>query len=142
MTLGQLQTKANSVLATLWPVIQSKQDAYFVKHGTYFGLCWSPPTAVVDGVDTDLIMDKPSRGNVLADIDFSVIPVPFQLSIERIGQNQPQNIALEGQPIVWGNNGDTYKAWIRVELPNGDIYMRNRTKDNTDSGWFKFTETL
>ena len=137
-TLIEIRDKANAKVAILWPIIQAKEDAYFAKHGTYFGLQWSPSSPVVDGVDTDLIIDKPSRGNVLEDIDFTIESVPFQLSIERIGQNSPRNTAAKGEQIVYGDNGDTYKAWIRVQLPNGDVYMRSRTRDNEDSGWFKF----
>ena len=144
MTLIELRDKANAKLATLWTVIQAKEDAYFAKHGTYFGLRWSPSSPVVDGVDTDLILDKPSRGNFLEDINFDLEQVPFQLSIERIGQNKPRNSTpwidrTQPEPTpTYIDNGDSYKAWIRIQLLNGDIWMRSRTKDNTDSGWFKF----
>lgn len=141
-TLIEIRDKANAKLATLWPVIQAKQDAYFTKHGQYFGLRWSPAAPVVDGVDTDLIIEKPSRGNVLADIDFTIESVPFQISIERLNQSRPNDTALkisdEPKPApVYGATGETYRAWVRIQLPNGDVYMRSRMQDNTDSGWFK-----
>lgn len=143
MTLTELRDKANTKLAELWPIIQLKEDMYFTKHGRYFGLRWSPSGRVVDGADTDLIVNKPSRGNVPADIDFTVTSVPFQISIHRLHQCEPKNIAYHvdlSQPkpsFVYGGTDETYIAYVRIELPNGDIYMRSRTRDNVDSGWFK-----
>lgn len=122
MTLTQLRNKANAKLADMWPVIQSRQDAYFTKHGKYFGLRWSPSSAVVDGVDTTLTLNRPSRGHVSEDVTWGSDTVPYQIRIFRINQDTPE---------------ETFQAFVRVELPNGDKWERNRYQDNTDSGWYQ-----
>lgn len=147
MTLTELRNKANARLATLWTVIQSKEDAYFAKHGQYFGLRWSPQTPIVDGVDTDFVIQLPSRGIHPADVSFSEPQVPFQIMIERINQKEPINTAHRdlGQPEpepIYAPTGETYKAIVRIELPNGNVWFRERLQDNTDSGWYQRTQIL
>lgn len=143
MTLQELRTKANAKLATLWPIIQAKEDAYFVKHGQYFGLRWSPTIAVVDGVDTNLTLSFPSRGISQADVTFDPTDVPFQIMIERVNQVKPNDVSVWSdlrQPKpepVWGPTSETYKATVRIELLNGDVWVRERLQDNTDSNWYQ-----
>lgn len=143
-TLQEIRDKANTKLATLWPVIVAKEEAYFTNHGQYFGLRWSPANPVVDGVDTPFVLEKPSRGSVLADIQFDMENLPFQIMIERLNQQPPRNITpwvdlTKPEPApTWGASGETFKAHIRIELPNGDVYRRSRTRENEDSGWNKF----
>lgn len=121
MTLAELKTKANAKLADIWTVIQAKEDAYFAKHGKYFGIRWSPVAEVVDGVGTDPVINRPSRGHVAEDVDFPATQVPFKIQIFRISQE----------------DNETYQAFVRVQLPNGDKWERNRYQDNTDSGWYQ-----
>lgn len=144
MTLEELKTKANARLVTLWSEIQTREDNYFIKHGQYFGLRWSPSAPVIDGLDTQLTIELPSRAIHQEDVSFSAVDLPFQLSIERLVQSSPRDTALwldKEQPKpepVWGATEETYRAWIRVQLPNDDVWMRSRERDGNDSGWFKF----
>lgn len=120
MTLAQLRDKANAKLADMWPVIQAKEDAYFANHGRYFGLNWSPALEVVDGVDTTLTLDHPTVEHVAADVTFSET-VPYQIQIFRMSQY----------------DNEYYHVYVRVKLPNGDVWQRDRKQDNTDSGWYQ-----
>ena len=124
-TLVQIRDKANAKLAELWPVLQAKQDAYFAKHGKYFGLRWSPEAVVADGVDTEFVLNRPSRAHIAEDVTWGSEQVPFQLQVFRLNQDTPQ---------------ETYQAFIRVELLNGDKWERNRTQNNVDSGWYQLIE--
>ena len=143
MTLAQLKTKANAVLADFWTVLQNKEDAYFVKHGTYFGFNPSPALKVVDGVDTDLVIEHPQNriGHHLEDLDFPTTQLPFQIQVMRMNQQMPKDIAEHpigsNNPVEYGQTGEYYHAFVRIELPNGDVYLRDRTKDGVDSGWYQ-----
>lgn len=122
-TLQQVRTKANDRLATLWGVITTKQDAYFAKHGTYFGFNWTPALAPLDGEDTAFIINRPSRFHVAADADFNGEPtVPFSIQIIR-------------------HDGETqgYTAYVRINW-EGTIYERSRTNQNVDSGWYIYDQ--
>jgi len=121
MTLTELRNKANAKLADMWPVIQAKEDAYFANHGRYFGLNWSPSLEVVDGVDTNLDLSHPSVEHISADVTFPATVVPYQIQIFRMSQY----------------DNEYYHVYVRVELPNGDKWERNRKQDNTDSGWYQ-----
>lgn len=128
MTLNQLKTKADTVLLDIWTAIVNKEDAYFAKHGRYFGLNWTPATPVVDGVDTDLgELQKPSRFFDEADVSFPVnYKTPFQIQIIRHD----------------GPEGQGYTAWARATLPNGDVYMRSKGRGahSQDNPWFKYED--
>lgn len=144
MTLAQLKTKANAKLVDFWTVLQAKEDAYFAKHGTYFGFNPSPATKVDDGVDTDLVIEHPQNrtGHHLEDLDFPATQLPFQIWVMRMNQQIPINTATfnlgEAEPTpIYAQTGEYYHAFVRVELPNGDVYLRNRTKDGVDSNWYQ-----
>ena len=121
MTLAEIRTKANAKLADMWPVIQAKEGAYFTKHGRYFGINWSPTLEVIDGVDTDLEVSHPTVEHRQADVTFPATQVPYQIQIFRMSQY----------------DNEYYHVYIRVKLPNGDVWERNRKQDNTDSGWYQ-----
>ncbi len=117
-TLAQVRTKANDRLATLWGVITAKQDAYFAKHGTYFGFNWTPSLSPLDGEDTAFSLNRPSRFHFADDVDFTGEgTAPFSIQIIR------HDGAEQG-----------YTAFIRVNH-EGTIYQRSRTHLNVDSGW-------
>lgn len=121
-TLTQIRTKANTVLADFWSVLQTKQDAYFAKHGKYFQLITSPSTLVEDGVDTTFTVIKNPTNPFNADLNFTYAsPVPFQLEVhEWVG------------PVERG-----YTGFVRIKLLNGDIWQRNRDSKNNDTNWFQ-----
>lgn len=124
MTLAELRTKANAKLADMWPVIQAKEDAYFATHGRYFGMKWSPSLEVVDGVDTDLTLEHPTTEHIAQDVTFPATQVPYQIQIFRMSQY----------------DNEYYHAFVRIKLPNGDVWYRDRKQDNTDSGWYQVIE--
>lgn len=125
MTLQELQTKANAKLATFWSLLQTKQDAYFAKHGKYFQLIVSPTNAVIDGLDSDFVATSPSDEVHQIDVDFAFAEkIPFQIRVDE-----------------WvGPSGKGYKATVLVKIPDGRIFSRNRDSDNNDSGWFEVIE--
>lgn len=137
MTLQELRDKANAKLADLWPILQAKEEAYFTKHGQYFGLRWSPNADVVDGIDTAFAPEYPSRAIQKLDVVFAAVDVPFRMLIERINQTAPNNTAPFGEPPVYGPTAESYRVWVSVTLPNGDTYQRSRTRDGIDSGWLQ-----
>ena len=124
MTLAELRDKADAYLATFWSVLVTKEEAYFAKHGRYFGFNWSPSTEVVDGVDTDFVLNPPSRFFEAADVSFPATQVPFQIQV--IHHHGPQ--------------GQGFTGWVRVKLPNGDAYMRSKGygAHSEDRAWFKY----
>jgi hypothetical protein len=128
MTLAELRDKADTKLATLWSVLVTKEDAYFAKHGRYFGFNWSPSTEVVDGVDTDFVLNPPSRFFEAADVSFPATKVPFQIQI----------ICHDG-PL-----GKGFTATVRVKLPNGDVYMRSKGygEHSEDRSWYKYAREI
>lgn len=126
MTLQQLKTKADAKLTDFWQALSAKQDAYFAKHGTYFGFNWTPSQKIVDGVDTDMgELQRPSRKHYAADVSFPITTqLPFQIQVER----------------QHGPNGHGYTAVIRAELPDGRIFMRRRDNLNNDTNWYEYIE--
>lgn len=129
MTLAEIRTKVDNWLADKWVnVIVPKEEAYFAKHGRYFGMNWSPSTEVVDGVDTPFVFNQPSRFFVAEDALFSVPDIPFQIQI----------ICHDGPT----GKGFTGKA--RVKLLNGDVYMRwqGYGEYGETRSWFKYEEPV
>lgn len=123
-TLKQLQDKANPILADFWTLLQSKQDAYYAKHGKYFQLLVSPESPVVDGMDSDFSVRKPSDEKFALDVD---VPwsekIPFQIQVnEWVG---PQGAGYEAQ------------VWVQYQ---GKTYSRHRDNAQNDSGWFEVIE--
>ena len=125
MTLAELKTKADAKLVTFWGVLTTKEDAYFAKHGRYFGFNWSPSMEVVDGVDTDFVLNPPSRFFEAAAVSFPATTVPFQIQV----------ICHDG-PL-----GKGFTATVRVKLPNGDVYMRSKGygAHGEDRAWYKYS---
>lgn len=117
MTLTQLRNKANAVLANFWAELQTKQNAYFAKHGKYFQLLITDD--VVDGVDTTFIVRKPNDELHAIDVDFTFnSPVPFSISVDE-----------------WVGETRGYSATATVQLPDGRKFRRTRDINNVDSGW-------
>jgi len=107
-TLAEIQQTANTFLTNLWGIIQTKEEAYFAKNGTYFGIRWSPTEIPDDGVDVPFVLNRPSRSHIAEDVDMSAVTqVPFSLKIER--HNGPE--------------GQGYSAYVRVQK-NGNVYER------------------
>jgi hypothetical protein len=123
MTLAELRDKADAKLATFWTALVTKEEAYFAKHGRYFGFNWSPSLEVVDGVDTDFVLNPPSRFFVAEDVSFPATTVPFQLMVS----------------CHHGPLGKGFEAWVKVKLPNGDIYLRSKHYGfyGEDRPWYK-----
>jgi len=117
-TLTQIRNKANDKLATLWPALVSREDAYFAKHGKYFQLMVTGE--VVDGVDTPLQVIPAPDEQHLEDVDTTLNDtIPFQLYVD-------EHVAPEG-------NGFSLTAI--VTLLNGDKYLRRRNSYGDDTGW-------
>jgi len=123
MTLGQLQTKANAKLVPFWQMLIDKQPSYFLKHGKFFQLLIT--SRVVDGADTNWILQHPSDEVHQIDVDFPWSDtIPFQISVDE-----------------WVGEDRGFFTTATVELPNGDRYRRTRKAtaviadavyDNTD----------
>jgi hypothetical protein len=117
MTLLELQAKANPILVNFWNALTTRQDAYFTKNGRYFQLLISPTTPVVDGVDSDFTLRAPTYETKVADYNLSFTDkIPFQVEVHQHGDKG-------------------YTAYVWARLPNGNIYLRSRSSDNSDSGW-------
>lgn len=119
-TLIQIRDKANVILGDFWSVLQTKQNAYFAKHGKYFQLLVSPTVKVVDGVDQIFSKRIPNDELHQEDVDFSFgTQIPFQIQVNE-----------------WvGSDSRGYTATVRIELLDGRIFERSRNSLNIDSGW-------
>lgn len=120
MTLKQLQQKANAKLTQFWQVLSSRQDAYFAKHGKYFQLLISPTSRVVDGVDSDFTVRKPSDEKHGVDVDFAWSEkIPFQIRVDE-----------------WVRHDEAgYSATATIELPDGRQFKRTHHNNGDDTGW-------
>lgn len=111
MTLTEVRNKANAKLATFWTALQTRQDAYFVKHKRYFQLLVGN-TLEADGVDSAFSVNLPSDEKNIVDIDTSWSDsLPFRIEVN----------AFDAQ----GQRG--YTATAHIKLLNGDVYVRSRT---------------
>jgi hypothetical protein len=153
MTLAELRDKADAKLATFWTALVTKEEAYFAKHGRYFGFNWSPSTEVVDGVDTNFVLNPPSRFFVAEDVSFPATTVPFQIQVIRHeGVQIPDtqdgvNVSPEGVEtpnVVDPHKGHGFTATVRVKLPNNDVYTRSKGygRYSEDRAWSKVMPTL
>jgi hypothetical protein len=125
MTLAELRTKADPILVDFWTALNTRQDAYFAKHGKYFQLLVSPTTSVVDGVDSDFSVRRPSDEAHVIDVDVPwATKVPFQIEVHE---------------WVGGGTDKGYVAIVTAEV-NGDVYKRSRDSNNVDSGWYKVVQ--
>jgi hypothetical protein len=125
MTLAEIRTKVDNWLADKWVnVIVPKEQAYFAKHGRYFGMNWSPVAEVTDGTDTAFVFNQPSRFFVAQDVDVTFPSIPFQLQI----------ICHDGP------TGKGFTGWAKVKLLNGDVYLRSQGygEYGETNPWFKF----
>jgi hypothetical protein len=122
MTLTELRNKADPILADFWVALKDKEDTYFAKHGKYFQLLVSPTTKVVDGVDSDFTVRKPSDEVHTVDVDVPwATKIPFQIEVHE-----------------WVGADKGYTAIVTAEV-NGETYTRSRNSKNEDSGWSKVT---
>lgn len=122
MTLLELKQKADPILANFWVALKTKQDAYFAKHGKYFQLLVSPTAEVLDGVDSDFVVRKPSDEVHVVDVDFAwESKIPFQIEVHE---------------WVGADNDSGYTALVKVKV-GVDEYRRSRNSNNVDSGWYK-----
>lgn len=121
-TLAQIRDKADTKLAKFWVALQSKQDAYFAKHGKYFQLLVTPSSYVVDGVDSDFINQVPNDEKFVIDREFAFAEkMPFQIEVH--------------EWVVGKEAG--YRAHVYVQLLDGRVFSRNRDNSQVDSGWFE-----
>lgn len=123
MTLLELKNKADPILANFWSALTQKQDTYFAKHGKYFQLLITPNTSVVDGVDSDFTVRKPSDELHVIDVNFTwATKIPFQIEVHE-----------------WlGKDTVGYEAVVTAVV-GGNKYQRRRDSANNDSSWFKVT---
>lgn len=122
MTLAELQTKANTVLADFWSALKTREDAYFVKHGRYFQLLASPAIVVSDGTDSTFTTSLPAYEVDSADIAFTYSsPVPFRIAVH--------------QWVDPKNNRVGYTGMVFVKLLDGRVFWRKRNNFNEDTGW-------
>lgn len=121
-TLQEIRTKADAKLAEFWPILQTKQNNYFNKHGKYFQLLASPEVIVIDGTDSVYTVLHPSDEAYEIDVNFSFSStVPFTIEVHEWG----------------GVDGYGYKAIVTVQLLDGRVFSRNRDSNQIDSGWFE-----
>lgn len=119
MTLQQLKTKANAKLTTFWTALQTRQDAYFSKHGKYFQLLVGSDLTE-SGADTTFSVVSPPDEMYKVDIDTAWSDtVPFQIDVHE-----------------WFGETIGYKAICTV-LYQGKKYRRERDSQNVDSGWYE-----
>lgn len=118
-TLNQVRNKANNKLTTFWQALQTRQDAYFQKHGKYFQLLVGS-ALTLDGADTPFSVVSPSDEAHAVDIDYAWSEtVPFQIQIHE-----------------WvGPQGSGYRGVVQINH-EGTIYQRERTNSGEDTGWF------
>ena len=123
-TLKQVRDKADAKLAQFWPVLQTKQDAYYAKHGKYFQLLITGGRGVENGEEHDFVLRSPSDETHVIDVDLPwTDQVPFELRVDE-----------------WVSpNGEGYKASVWVDY-QGKTYSRNRDSDQNDSGWYEVIE--
>lgn len=123
-TLIEVRNKANAKLADMWPKLQTRQDAYFVRHGKYFQLL-AGSALTDDGADTTFSVVSPSDEMHVIDIDTTWSEtVPFQIEIHE-----------------WvGTSGKGYKGIVTVKH-NGTKYRRERDSDNNDTNWYEVIDS-
>lgn len=119
-TLLQVRNKADAKLATFWSALQTRQNAYFTKHGKYFQLL-AGSDLTLDGADTTFSVISPPDEKYVIDIDTSWSDtVPFKIEIHE-----------------WvGPNGNGYRGIVTVNY-QGTLYQRTRDSDAVDSGWYQ-----
>lgn len=121
-TLAQIRNKANTRLEEFWLLLQTKQDAYFNKHGKYFQLLST--NDVVDGGNTVFETRHPSDEKYLNDVDFSSnSPIPFAISVDE-----------------WVGVDVGYSATTTLTMLDGTKYRRTRDSFNNDTNWYEFIE--
>jgi len=120
-TLKQVRDKADAKLAQFWSALQTKQAAYYAKHGKYFQLMVTGGRGVDQGEEYDFVLRHPSDEPHAIDVDFPwTDKLPFEIQVDE-----------------WvGPNGEGYKAQVWVDY-NGTIYSRHRDSDQNDSGWYE-----
>jgi hypothetical protein len=124
-TLQEVRDKANAKLATFWGALQTREDAYFAKHGKYFQLLVGS-TLTQDGADTTFSVVSPSDEAHLVDIDTSWSDtVPFQIEVHEWGG---------------GYAGTGYKAIATIKH-NDTLYRRERDSNQVDTNWYEFNIT-
>ena len=108
MNLASLKTKANGKLVEFWDLLLPKQEAFFLKHGTFFQLLVTPP--VVDGADTTFAVIKSGHEPYTADVDFTFnSPIPFSISVDE-----------------WVGKTRGFSITATVELLDGRKFTRRR----------------
>lgn len=118
-TLLQVRDKANAKLALFWTALQTRQDAYFAKHGKYFQLL-AGSDLTLDGLNTPFVVRSPSDEKFVLSIDTAWSDtVPFKIVVDE-----------------WvGVGTDTgYRATVTINY-QGTLYQRTRDSKNVDSGW-------
>jgi hypothetical protein len=119
-TLAQVRDKANAKLTTFWSALQTRQNAYFTKHGKYFQLL-AGSDLTLDGADTTFSVVSPSDEVHTIDIDYAWSDtVPFRIEIHE---------------WLGGFAGTGYRGVVTVNH-EGTLYRRERDSDNVDSGWY------
>jgi len=123
-TLIEVRNKANAKLATFWSALQTRQDAYFAKHGKYFQLLVGS-NLTPDGADTAFSVVSPSDEKHVIDIDTAWSDtVPFKIEVhEWVG--------------LGGDRG--YKGIVTINY-QGTLYRRERDSNGIDSNWYQLTK--
>jgi hypothetical protein len=120
-TLNQVRTKANNKLTTFWQALQTRQDAYFAKHGKYFQLLVGSELTL-DGADTTFSVVSPSDEAHTIDIDYAWSDtVPFQIEVHE-----------------WTGSQPGYRGIVTINH-EGTLYRRERTNTGEDTGWNTYT---
>jgi len=123
--LKTIRDKADVKLAQFWQLLQTKQNAYYAKHGKYFQLLVTSPT--VDGGDTSFVLLRPNDEKYPLDVNFTInSPIPFQIEVSE-----------------WvGPDGEGYKAQVYLNLSDGRTFTRHRDSNQNDSGWYEYIDTI
>lgn len=118
MTLLQLRTRADTVLADFWNTLTTRQEAYKALHGRYFQLLVT--NAVADGTETAFTALAPSYEQYSADYQLTfATTVPFMIEVH-------QWIAPDGSA--------GYQGLVKI-VYQGTTYFRQRDSLANDSGW-------
>lgn len=124
MTLIKLRTKANAKLTTFWSALQTRQEAYFSKHGKYFQLL-AGSNLTLDGADTPFSVVSPPDERFIIDIDTSWSDtVPFKLEVHE-----------------WRGQTAGYTGIVTINH-EGTLYQRQRNSDGEDTNWYVFNPDL
>jgi len=129
MTLSELKTKINSKLLEIKPLIEERQEAYFLKRNRYWQGIATPQKVPSDGLDTT--------------IETTLKPSYQTEDWSEMGLNVALPMQLEIHQYRTPKNECGYVVIVKVKLGD-EIYIRTAgygvQADILTQSWFKKTD--